>query len=47
MCIRDRYCIDAVVAVVNEKNHNFDNMTEAMLKAIFTGKTTLWEDLEK
>ena len=41
-----QYCIDAVVAVVNKDNHDFANLTQAQLKAIFTGETTNWEDVK-
>lgn len=41
-----QYCIDAVVAVVNKENNDFANLTQAQLKAIFTGETTNWEDVK-
>ena len=44
--LNGKYCIDAVVAVVNKDNQNITNMTQAQLKDIFTGKTTNWEDIQ-
>lgn len=41
-----QYCIDAVVAVVNKDNKDYDNLTQAQLKAIFTGEITNWEDVK-
>lgn len=41
-----QYCIDAVVAVVHADNSDVNNMTQAQLKGIFTGKTAKWEDLK-
>lgn len=40
------YCLDAVVAVVNKDNNDFDNLTKAQLKDIFTGTVTNWEDIK-
>lgn len=40
-----QYCIDAVVAVVNKSN-TLENITQAQLKDVFTGKTKNWEDIK-
>ena len=40
-----QYCIDAVVAIVH-KDNPLDNLTQAQLKDIFTGKTLNWEDVK-
>ena len=44
--VSGQYCIDAVVAVVH-KDNPLENITQAQLKDIFTGKITNWEDLNK
>lgn len=41
-----QYCLDAVVAVVNKDNNDFDSLTKAQLKDIFTGKSVNWEDVK-
>lgn len=40
-----QYCVDAVVAIVNQDNAMITNLTQAQIKTIFTGKTTNWEAL--
>lgn len=44
--VSGQYCIDAVVAVVH-KDNPLEDITQAQLKDIFTGKITNWEDLNK
>ena len=41
-----QYCIDAVVAVVNNQNTDVTSLTQAQLKSIFTGETLKWEDIK-
>lgn len=41
-----QYCIDAVVAIVNEQNTRVENLTQAQIKSIFTGEIKNWEDLK-
>lgn len=43
---KGQYCIDAVVAVINKDNADIDNITQAQLQSIFTGKTAKWEDIK-
>lgn len=41
-----QYCIDAVVAIVNEQNTGVESLTQAQIKSIFTGEINNWEDLK-
>lgn len=41
-----QYCIDAVVAIVNEQNTGVESLTQAQIKSIFTGEIKNWEDLK-
>ena len=38
------YCLDAVVAVVNEDNTQIDNLTQEDIKKIFTGESLDWDE---
>lgn len=41
-----RYCIDAVVAIVNKDNEQYDSMTKEQLYAIFTSEINTWEEVK-
>lgn len=41
-----QYCIDAVVAVVNKDNNDFEDFTKDQLFNIFTGSYVKWEDVK-
>ena len=40
------YCLDAVVTIVNAENTAVTDLSAAQIKAIFTGETTKWEDIQ-
>lgn len=40
------YCVDAVVAIVNNNNNNLNDLTATSLKDIFTGVLTKWTDIK-